>query len=116
MARGLYACSSGGGSSTGDSGGENEGKAGVHAHFEELRQGYVRRRCLPHLAWRTCDAALRASRVEYKSLASYLCDGVTWTALQAIAVKPPDAGGLALFHRLDKVQGSRDLAPILLTP
>ena len=84
-------------SCTGDGGGENEGKAGVHAHFEELRQGYVRRRCLPHLAWRTCDAALRASRVEYKSLASYLCDGVTWTTLQAIAVKPPDAGGLALF-------------------
>ena len=92
-------------SCTGDGGGENEGKHGVHAHFEELRQGYVRRRCLPHLAWRTCDAALRASGLQYKSLATYLCEGVTWTTLQAIAVKPRDEGGLALFR-----EGSQEFA------
>ena len=48
-------------SGTGDGGGENEGYQGVHAYFENLNPGYVRRRCLPHIAWRTCDQAIRAS-------------------------------------------------------
>ena len=51
-------------SCTGDGGGENEGRFGIHAHFEDLHTGYVRRRCLPHLAWRTADAAIRASGLD----------------------------------------------------
>ena len=35
---------------TGDGGGENEGQQGVRAYFENLNPGYVRRRCLPHIA------------------------------------------------------------------
>ena len=76
---------------------ENEGRSGIHAHFEDLRQGYVRRRCLPHLAWRTCDAAIRASKLDYKALASHLSDGGTWSSLKRIAVSNPEDAGLALF-------------------
>ena len=50
---------------TGDGGGENEGSSGVHAHFEDLCPGYVRRRCLLHIAWRTCDMAIRTSGLDY---------------------------------------------------
>ena len=35
---------------TGDGGGENEGSSGIHSHFENLSPGYVRHRCLPHIA------------------------------------------------------------------
>ena len=37
-------------SGTGDGGGENEGSSGVHAYFENLNPGYVRRRCIPHIS------------------------------------------------------------------
>jgi len=33
----------------GDGGGESEGHQGVHAYFENLNPGYVRRRCIPHI-------------------------------------------------------------------
>ena len=46
-------------SGTRGGGGENEGQSGIHSHFENLSPGYVRRRCLPHLAWRTADQAIR---------------------------------------------------------
>ena len=43
----------------GDGGGENEGETGVYHSFEEEESGgYVRRRCLPHIAWRTADQAI----------------------------------------------------------
>ena len=57
-------------SGTGDGGGENEGHQGVHSYFENLNPGYVRRRCVPHIAWRICDAAIRASDLDYKALAA----------------------------------------------
>jgi hypothetical protein len=84
-------------SGTGDGGGENEGHQGVHAYFENLSPGYVRRRCIPHISWRTCDLAIRSSDLDYKALAAYLCDGVTWSRLREIATKGPADGGLGLF-------------------
>ena len=42
----------------GDGGGENEGETGIHHSFEEESSGYVRRRCLPHIAWRAADQAI----------------------------------------------------------
>lgn len=84
-------------SGTGDGGGENEGQHGVHAHFENLNPGYVRRRCVPHIAWRTCDKAIAASGLDYKSLAAYFTEGITWSRLQEIATVAPAAGGLGLF-------------------
>ena len=50
----------------GDGGGENEGHHGIHAHFADLSPGGVRRRCVPHVAWRTCDQAIKASGVDLK--------------------------------------------------
>ena len=84
-------------SCTGDGGGENEGSSGIHAHFEDLNPGYVRRRCLPHISWRTSDQALRTAALDYKALAAYLTDGATWSRLRAIAVQSRDLGGLELF-------------------
>ena len=42
----------------GDGGGENEGQAGIHSTMEADVHGYVRRRCLGHMGWRTGDAVL----------------------------------------------------------
>ena len=84
-------------SGTGDGGGENEGHTGVHAYFENLNPGYVRRRCLPHIAWRTCDVAIRTSGLDYKSLAAYMVEGVTWSRLRELATVDPANGGLGLF-------------------
>ena len=82
---------------TGDGGGENLGKEGIHAYFESLSPGYVRRRCLPHIAWRTADMAIRASGLDYKTLAAYLVEGITWNRLKGIGTKTRNAGGLQLF-------------------
>ena len=84
-------------SGTGDGGGENEGQHGVHAYFENLSPGYVRRRCLSHIAWRTCDVAIRVSSLSYKTLVSYLTDGITWFRLRQLAITPRGLGGLGLF-------------------
>ena len=94
-------------SCTGDGGGENEGHQGIHAHFENLNPGYVRRRCLPHIAWRTCDMAIRASSLDYKALAAYLVEGITWNRLREIATKRPADGGLGMFR--DGSQKCKDL-------
>ena len=94
-------------SGTGDGGGENEGHQGVHSYDENLNPGYVRRRCVPHIAWRTCDSAIRASGLDYKALAAYLCEGVTWSRLREIATKGLAEGGLALFR--DCSQQCKDL-------
>ena len=84
--------------STGDGGPENEGHQGLHAHFENLSPGYVRHRCLPHIAWRTADMAIRASSLDYKSLAAYLVEGITWSRLREIATRSLVDGGLNLFR------------------
>lgn len=85
-----------------DGGGENIGKEGLHASLQQMDLGYVRRRGLEHLSWRVCDAGLAAAGElvrEYKALANYLHDGITWTRLQAIATLPENLGGLGLFGR-----------------
>ena len=61
---------------TRDGGGQHKGHQGVHAYFENLSPGYVRRICLPHISWRTCDLAIRVSGLDYNGLAAYLCEGV----------------------------------------
>ena len=83
-------------SCTGDGGGENEGAQGIHAFFEHLNEGYVRRRCLPHIAWRTRDEALKCSSLSCSALAAYLTNGITWARLRAIATQVAPAG-LGLF-------------------
>ena len=83
------------------------GHTGVHAYFENLSPGYVRRRCLPHISWRTCDVAIRASGLKYKALAAYLTDGVTWGRLRELATKAEADGGLGLF-----AEGSRRCAQV----
>ena len=92
---------------TGDGGGENEGSQSIHAHFENLNPGYVRHRCLPHIAWRTADMAIRASGLDYKNLAAYLVEGITWSRLREIATRSPADGGLALFR--DGSRACKDL-------
>ena len=92
---------------TGDGGGENEGHQGVHAHFENLSPGYVRRRCIPHISWQTCDLAIKVSGLDYKALCAYLCEGVVWTRLREIATKDLALGGLGLFR--DTSQQCKDL-------
>ena len=85
----------------GDGGGENEGKSGVHSSFEKETPSYVRRRCLPHLAWRVGDAAILVSTesegVSIKTIAAHFADGVTWQRLRCIATKSKADGGLELF-------------------
>ena len=86
----------------GDGGGENEGKQdGVHAHMEAACGSYVRRRCQQHFPWRTCSAGLDAAGDLEKStraISVYLRDGITWRALQCIAVTPIANGGLGLVR------------------
>ena len=87
-------------SGTSDGGGENEGYRGMHASLEQHNPSYARRRCLPHISWRTSDMAIKAAEAfisDYKALASYLGDGVTWRRLRALATKPTEDGGLNLF-------------------
>ena len=84
-----------------DGGAENEGRSGLHASLEEANPFYVRRRCLPHLAWRTADAAIKACKDlvgNYHALAAHFCDGPTWRRLRAIATTPRTSGGLGLFR------------------
>ena len=105
---------------TGDGGGENEGHTGLHSHFEDLNPGYVRRRCLPHIAWRTSDMAIRSSRLDYKALAAYFVDGITWSRLRQIATTSQGEGGLQLFRdgstRCKEVFGKSPSAIILTRP
>ena len=69
----------------------------MHAYFENLNPGYVRRRCLPHIAWRTCDQAIEASALRYRKLAAYLVEGITWQRLRELATRSVRDGGLGLF-------------------
>ena len=82
---------------TGDGGGENEGHQGVHSYFESLGTGYVRRRCIPHISWRTCDLAIKVSGLDLKGICTYLCEGITWSRLRELATTSREAGGLGLF-------------------
>ena len=85
---------------TGDGGGENEGVSGIHAILETTGQGYVRRRCFAHLPWRVADQGIAAipHHASTAAICTYLCDGVTWTRLRAIAVQAPSAGGVGMFR------------------
>ena len=83
-------------------GGENEGSSGVHVFFERLNLGYVRKRCLPHISWRTADMAIKASDLDYQNLAAYFVEGITWTRLRAIATQDPRDHGLGLFATSSK--------------
>ena len=87
---------------TGDGGGENEGSSGVHVFFERFNTGYVRKRCLPHISWRTSDMAIKASDLDYQNLAAYFVEGITWTRLRAIATQDPRDHGLGLFATSSK--------------
>ena len=86
----------------GDGGGENEGESGIHHSFEEESCGYVRRRCLPHIAWRAADQAigmaLSLSDLNYRGIITYLREGITWARLRDIAVKGRGDGGLSLMR------------------
>ena len=83
---------------TGDGGGENEGHQGVHWYFESLGTGYVRRRCIPHISWRTCDLAIRVSGLDLKGICTYLCEGITWSRLRELATTGQERGGLGIFQ------------------
>ena len=88
-------------SGTGDGGGENEGATGFHASMERANPSYARRRCIPHISWRTSDMAIKSASEatgDYQTLCAYLGDGVTWRRPRAIATKPVDEGGLNLFR------------------
>ena len=80
-----------------DGGGENMGIGGVHKLFEAITPGYVRRRCMAHLSWRTTDAGLTEMNADTWALSTYLRDGVTWSRLVSIATQPISQGGLALI-------------------
>ena len=62
-----------------------------------MNPGYVRHRCLPHIAWISCDAAIKVSGLDYRALAAYLNDGITWSRSRRLATKVTAYGGLGLF-------------------
>lgn len=74
---------------TRDGGGENEGQQRSHAYVEHLETGDVRRRCIPHMSWRTCDLVIKASGLGLKALAAYLCAGFTGWRLKQLATTAP---------------------------
>ncbi len=97
-------------SGTGDGGGENEGVTGVHAELERAGEGYVRRRCLGHIAWRAAEAsfpAMASVRNGMKAAARYFHEGGAWERLKIIAVAPVGVGGVQLFQ-----QGSREYVSV----
>ena len=55
---------------TGDGGGDNEGIQGMHAHFEDMHECYVRRMCLPHISWMACDQSVRSSELDCNALSA----------------------------------------------
>ena len=87
-------------SMTGDGGAENEGMVnGMHALLEAQVPGYVRRRCLGHLAWRCADAVIAGipDYADIKKICEYFSKGVTWTRLQALASLPVADHGMGLL-------------------
>ena len=85
---------------TGDGGSENEGLVqGMHAVLEADVPGYVRKRCLCHMARRVADAvaAEMPAYTKVKKGCEYVGNGVTWTRMQALAVTPVRETGLGLF-------------------
>ena len=97
-------------SGTGDGGGENEGANGIHATFEEAMPGYVRRRCLGHISWRSAEAGFPSMgnvREGWKAISRHLHEGGVWARLKIAATASVDYGGLALY-----AQGSRAYAAV----
>ena len=85
----------------GDGGGENIGDGGVHGLIESSNPEYIRKRCLPHFAWRTFWAGYEAMGIhqkESKLLNAYLRRGITWTRLSTLSVKSVADGGLGLYE------------------
>ncbi len=81
-------------SGTGDGGGEDEGSRGIHEHLENMSPWCARRRRVPHMAWRTCGPAIKATRVDLKGFAACLSDGVTWSRLNDVATMSVAPGAL----------------------
>ena len=76
-------------SGTGDGGGENEGANGIHAAFEEAVLGYVRRRCLAHIAWRSAEAGFPSMgnvREGWKAVSRHIHEGGVWARLKIAAI------------------------------
>ena len=88
---------------TGDGGGENEGRRGIHATLEEEIPGYIRKRCMGHLSWNVAAALLAAMpdvEKDVKLIAAYLGDGITWSRLRGLATRSRADGGLGLMDPL----------------
>ena len=97
-------------SGSGGGGGEHEGANGIHAAFEEAVPGYVRRRCLAHISWRSAEAGfpkMGSVREGWTAISRHLHDGGVWARLKIAAIAPVDYGGLALY-----VQGSPQYAAV----
>jgi hypothetical protein len=64
--------------------------------------------------------ALKASGLDYRALAAYFVDGVTWTRLRALAVQRNELGGLQLFgdgtKACKKIFGTSPSAIVLTRP
>jgi hypothetical protein len=64
--------------------------------------------------------AVKASGLDYRALAAYFVDGVTWTRLRAIATQMPVAGGLNLFsdgtRNCKKIFGTNPSAIVVTRP
>ena len=97
-------------SGTGDGGMGNEGAQGIHSLLEESVPGYVRRRCLAHIAWRAAEKgfpSMGTVREGWKAIANHLHKGSLWARLKLVATTSVDYGGLALF-----VEGSPGYAAV----
>ena len=84
-------------------------RQGVHQHFDGQNPGYVRRRCLPLIAWRTGDQAIKASGLDYRGIATYLVEGVTWARLKLIATRETRLGA-SRFSRKAVISTGRSSA------
>ena len=88
---------------TGDGGGENEGRYGIHATLEKENPRYLRKRCMGHLSWNVTQAAIEAMpevKKEVQSIAAYLSDGITWSRLRGLLTRGVADGGLGLMQPL----------------
>ena len=90
---------------TGDGGGENEGRRGIHATLENENPGYTRKRCMGHLSWNVTKALLDAMpevEKEVQCIAAYLSDGITWSRIRGLVTRSRADGGLGLMEPLGR--------------